>query len=208
MNNFKKEGFRKGNGGFGGKPRFGGGSKFGGHSNDRAGGNFGPREDRELFKAKCSACFQMCEVPFRPTNGKPVFCKDCFRDNAPSDRAPRHESHGGGFRNDSRPPRDERPRHDERAPRVEGNDDMKKQLTNLESKVDYLIELLKKQAAPKASTPVVALKAVETKSEAKPKAKAEVITEEAPKKERKPKTEKVKAPAKKAAKKEVKKKAK
>ena len=35
-------------------------------------------EDREMFKATCSDCGIECEVPFEPTEGKPVRCKDCF----------------------------------------------------------------------------------------------------------------------------------
>lgn len=38
--------------------------------------NFGPRE---MHKAVCSECGQECEVPFKPTEGKPVFCKECYR---------------------------------------------------------------------------------------------------------------------------------
>jgi CxxC-x17-CxxC domain-containing protein len=39
-------------------------------------GNFGPRE---MHKATCSDCGKECEVPFKPTEGKPVFCKDCYK---------------------------------------------------------------------------------------------------------------------------------
>lgn len=39
------------------------------------GRDFGPRE---MHKATCSECGQECEVPFKPTAGKPVFCKDCY----------------------------------------------------------------------------------------------------------------------------------
>ena len=37
--------------------------------------NFGPRE---MHKAVCSECGKECEVPFKPTEGRPVFCKECF----------------------------------------------------------------------------------------------------------------------------------
>ena len=40
--------------------------------------NFGPRE---MHKAVCSGCKKDCEVPFKPTEGRPVFCKDCFMKN-------------------------------------------------------------------------------------------------------------------------------
>ncbi len=189
MNNFKKEGFRKGNGGFGGKPRFGGEKRFGG--GDRGSSNFG-QGDREMFKAKCSSCFQQCEVPFRPTSGKPVFCKDCFRDNAPDEKRSfqRSDSRGGDFRKDTRSaPREERPRHDERAPQTHGNEDVKRQLATLEAKMDHILELLKPKTAPKETAKAVVIKEV-------------VAAEEAPKKVRKPKTvkaAKTKAPAKKKA---------
>ncbi len=37
--------------------------------------DFGPRE---MHKATCSECGQECEVPFKPTEGKPVYCKECY----------------------------------------------------------------------------------------------------------------------------------
>jgi len=50
-------------------------NRFGGN---RGGGfkrNFGPRE---MHKAVCSDCKQDCEVPFKPAEGKPVYCKECY----------------------------------------------------------------------------------------------------------------------------------
>jgi CxxC-x17-CxxC domain-containing protein len=32
-----------------------------------------------MYPATCSKCGQETEVPFQPTNGKPVYCSDCFR---------------------------------------------------------------------------------------------------------------------------------
>ena len=34
---------------------------------------------REMSKAICADCNAECEVPFKPTEGKPVYCKDCYR---------------------------------------------------------------------------------------------------------------------------------
>jgi len=45
--------------------------------NDRGSRNF-DRPERQLFKATCEECGSACEVPFRPTAGKPVFCDACF----------------------------------------------------------------------------------------------------------------------------------
>jgi CxxC-x17-CxxC domain-containing protein len=49
---------------------YGGGGGYGG-SRDR-----GPRQ---MFTATCSQCGNEASLPFRPTNGKPVYCSDCFR---------------------------------------------------------------------------------------------------------------------------------
>ncbi len=40
-------------------------------------------DSREMFKATCSDCGKECEVPFKPTEGKPVRCQDCFKKNRP-----------------------------------------------------------------------------------------------------------------------------
>ena len=37
--------------------------------------NFGPRE---MHKATCAECGKECEVPFKPIEGKPVYCKECY----------------------------------------------------------------------------------------------------------------------------------
>lgn len=36
------------------------------------------RRDIEMTKVICSSCGVECEVPFKPTTDKPLFCKDCF----------------------------------------------------------------------------------------------------------------------------------
>ncbi|MBI5412133.1 hypothetical protein HZA43_03065 [Candidatus Peregrinibacteria bacterium] len=38
-------------------------------------------EDRPMHEATCADCGKRCEVPFRPTGDKPVFCRDCFGAN-------------------------------------------------------------------------------------------------------------------------------
>ncbi|NCN99377.1 DNA-directed RNA polymerase [Candidatus Pacearchaeota archaeon CG10_big_fil_rev_8_21_14_0_10_35_219] len=73
-----KKGFsgnRSGGRSFGGNRRGGGGggrSGFGGGSRSNFGG------PREMHKTTCSECKQECEVPFKPTQGKPVYCKECY----------------------------------------------------------------------------------------------------------------------------------
>jgi len=39
--------------------------------------NHGPRE-RILHQAVCADCRKSCEVPFRPSGDRPVYCPECF----------------------------------------------------------------------------------------------------------------------------------
>ncbi|HLC79600.1 MAG TPA: CxxC-x17-CxxC domain-containing protein [archaeon] len=34
--------------------------------------------DRQFFDAVCSDCGQATKVPFKPTEGRPVYCRDCY----------------------------------------------------------------------------------------------------------------------------------
>ncbi len=67
--------FNQGRGQFGGNR--GGGSRFGG--GDRRSG--GDRGSVTMHDAICSKCGKDCEVPFRPTGDKPIYCNDCFSEN-------------------------------------------------------------------------------------------------------------------------------
>lgn len=42
-------------------------------------GGFGrDREEKQMFPAVCDQCGQPCEVPFKPSSNKPIFCSKCF----------------------------------------------------------------------------------------------------------------------------------
>ncbi|MHB1550745.1 MAG: zinc-ribbon domain containing protein [Vulcanimicrobiaceae bacterium] len=41
-------------------------------------GGGGAGREREMFKATCSQCGGVAEVPFQPRGDKPVYCRDCF----------------------------------------------------------------------------------------------------------------------------------
>ncbi len=57
------------------------------------GGNRGPPSGpREMFDAVCSDCGKQTQVPFKPTEGRPVYCRDCFQKHRP----PREGGFGGG----------------------------------------------------------------------------------------------------------------
>jgi CxxC-x17-CxxC domain-containing protein len=42
-----------------------------------------------MYKVICSDCGKEAEVPFRPTRGRPVYCRECFQKR----RLPRHVKH-------------------------------------------------------------------------------------------------------------------
>jgi len=31
-----------------------------------------------MYKAICSECGKECEVPFKPVEGRPVYCRECY----------------------------------------------------------------------------------------------------------------------------------
>ena len=82
-------GGRGGGGGGGGGFRGGRGGGGGGGGGFRR--DFGPRE---MHKITCSECGNEGEVPFKPRQGAPVFCRDCFAKK--SGRAPRSDNAGSG----------------------------------------------------------------------------------------------------------------
>jgi CxxC-x17-CxxC domain-containing protein len=53
---------------------------------ERRGGGFGAARSfgpREMHKVTCSECGKETEVPFKPTEGKPVYCRDCYQKHKP-----------------------------------------------------------------------------------------------------------------------------
>ncbi len=164
-------GFRGGNGG-GGRPSFGG----------NRGGDRGPVT---MHKAVCDECHKNCEVPFRPSGDKPIYCSECFGDKR-GNEAPRREF------NDRAPKRDfnDRPAQSSFAKPVSVgptiSDDTKKQLGEMNSKLDRLINAIEKLSQPKVvSTPALKVAPVVAKVEVKkaPVAKAaikKVIAAKAP----------------------------
>ena len=72
-----------------GRARFGGRDSGGFSRDERPARRFdrgsSDRPERrsrlEMFEATCDKCKKRCEVPFKPSGGKPVYCSDCFRKN-------------------------------------------------------------------------------------------------------------------------------
>lgn len=71
---------------FSGGSRGGFGGGRGGGFRGRDGGSGGFRGgDREMHDATCDKCKKPCQVPFRPSGGKPIYCSNCFRSEGNSD---------------------------------------------------------------------------------------------------------------------------
>ncbi|MBP9756978.1 MAG: hypothetical protein KBD06_00070 [Candidatus Pacebacteria bacterium] len=136
----------------GGKPSFGGqGGKPGFPKKNWADRSDSRGDDRSttLHKAICSKCGNECEVPFRPVNGKPVFCRNCFVKTGDTDTRGRA---GDRFQsNDRFPKREFGPAATTRAefPKTD-NGPVLKQLEILNSKLDRLVSAIESMSAPKA----------------------------------------------------------
>lgn len=120
--------------------------------------------EKMMFKATCGECRKSCEVPFRPSGDKPVYCRDCFaskRDAGDTrDRGPRQDR--PGFRSDSRPVFRPAPAHD----------DTRKQLAEINNKLDNLLRAMEKMSAPVQIAPEKAVKLKISKKKAVIKKKA------------------------------------
>ena len=57
----------------------GGGGGYGG-----GGGGYGGGGSRQMHDATCADCGNACQVPFQPTQDRPVYCSDCFSKHKPS----------------------------------------------------------------------------------------------------------------------------
>ena len=38
---------------------------------------------REMHNVTCSDCGKETQVPFKPTEGKPVYCRECYQNHKP-----------------------------------------------------------------------------------------------------------------------------
>lgn len=102
MGNFNRDDNR--GGGYRGGGGFSHGGDRGGFRGGRSSFGGGRGGDREMFSTVCSNCGKECQVPFKPTNGKPVYCSDCFEKMGNrsgdsrrfDDRAPRAPQAQGG----------------------------------------------------------------------------------------------------------------
>lgn len=199
MGNFQKGGnrggFRGGNRGDDRGGRDGGGSrgsdfKKKSWGNDR-GGDRGPVT---MHRATCAECRKNCEVPFRPNGDRLVLCNDCFGGKRDNDRGGERSNFG------DRPVRREfndRPATSSFSKPAGQTDDLKKQISELNTKVDRLIALFEKSLKTKGesdvskSEPVIVIKK-ETKTPTLKTVIKKAVAEKAPAKAKKVATKKEK----------------
>ena len=74
---------------FGGRDSGGDRGGFGGNRGGFGGSRGG---DRQMFSAVCDKCGNDCQVPFRPSGEKPVYCSNCFEKSDSRDGGRRFES--------------------------------------------------------------------------------------------------------------------
>ncbi len=61
-------------------PRF----RYSEHSGRGGSRNDDRSREKNFTHAVCSECGKECEIPFRPTGGRPVYCSDCFSERKDS----------------------------------------------------------------------------------------------------------------------------
>jgi len=152
---------RRDGGGFGANRGSRDGGSFGGSRGGSRDGGFGGRRDsgfggeKLMHRATCAECGSSCEVPFKPTGEKPVYCSTCFGNRSDSPR-----TNDRSF---------SRPRVERSAPAMTtsvNHDALTEKVNELNAKIDRLLDIL-----------------IENKGEAKAKSlKVEANTTESSKK--------------------------
>ena len=148
------------NRGGGGQSSSRGRSNFGRDDRGGCGGGFSRGGDRQMHKTTCSNCGKDCEVPFRPTSGKPVYCSDCFEKM--------------GDRRSDRPERSDRSDRPSFSHTPSSNPS-NEQLIAINAKLDRLIKLLEPKAVevitPTEKEVVVEIEKAPKKKKVAPKKK-------------------------------------
>lgn len=148
MNNFNNDrGFKNfSDRGFGGGNR---GRSFGGGNRGGFGGGRG-REDRQMFSAICDKCGAECELPFRPTGDKPVYCSNCFEKTSGRDGGNR--DFGGNNR-----------RFDSRDTKDYTKDNTRAEIEAINQKLDKILSILNSsKETPKVEKKTKKAKKIET----------------------------------------------
>ncbi len=124
-----------------------GGRPFGkkNYNNDRGGFRDHDRRNggrADMHQATCSECGNPCEVPFKPTGARPIFCNNCF--------GKQKNQEGRKFNGGSRERNFDRPRFENKRPEfrqapVQDNqiiNELKQQLEAMNNKLERILNLV------------------------------------------------------------------
>lgn len=135
-----------------------------GYGNNNRGGFGGNRDDQRpsMHQATCASCGKQCEVPFKPTGDRPVFCKECFSRERGEDRPHTNKSFSRPSFGDSKPKFQPQ------------NDQYAAQLASINVKLDKIMSAIMPPAAvvePAMTMPAIGLEPKSEKAKSKVKAK-------------------------------------
>jgi CxxC-x17-CxxC domain-containing protein len=140
----------------------------------------GSRDEVTMHKAVCGECGNNCEVPFRPSQDKPVFCRDCFsvKREGPAERNPNKRNYVERDRKESVSPSFS-------APVPAMSEDVKRKFEMLTVKIDnlsYIVEKMieEKKNEVKVVAPVAVEKSVPAKKEVVKKIEIKKVSVAAP----------------------------
>ncbi|MCX5809022.1 MAG: hypothetical protein NTX36_06570 [Proteobacteria bacterium] len=129
---FGKKNSNRSEGGDSKRPSRGGFSRSEGRDSGR------PAFGKQAHKAVCDKCGATCEVPFRPTGSKPIYCQDCFRTMGDSE-SPRPRQFGKReYPGSRRPDNFKKSEYSESAK----PDQFKKELEQINLKLDKILRAL------------------------------------------------------------------
>jgi len=107
--------------------------------------SFGDRGPRTMFKAVCAVCGEPCEVPFRPSGSRPIYCDKHFEGK---DEASSRRPASRGF---------DRPHGEDRQESSRATAQLMGELKSLNIKVDRILSALdsrqEKSKSVKLKTP-------------------------------------------------------
>ena len=116
-----------------------GGGRFGGDFRRRDSGR------RQMHKAVCDECGKDCEVPFKPSGDKPIYCSECFE-----------KKEGGSSRRSER----RSPRRSDFGKKDDTHKKLLEQVGSLNTKLDRILKVLESGVGKKPASKKTEIKKV------------------------------------------------
>ncbi len=142
-----------------------GGGFRGGSSGGRPNYHGGDRSEVTMYKAVCDECHKSCEVPFRPSGDKPVYCNECFsKKRGNDDYGPRRDFTDRGLKREfnnrpfSQPPFSKP---------MGAQNDITKQFGEINARLDRIMAAIERLPQPKETKSVINAAPIVVKQEIK-----------------------------------------